>query len=582
MRICVFQSSYEDSDSVMREVDNISSQPGVFTSQHEFEYRWIHKDKAEQEIDAAVAEGFDFYFNFLWGTLDDAVAGTSACRYFESLGLPSCGIRSVERSKNKNDFFNAARLRGTPPVPGTERFPLFVKPANGCGSQLIDDKSVCHNQEELDSALRRINEALYEPRMRRAVASGMANPAEYARSCGALGRDSDDVVVQEYIDGRDYTCVVVQMGESCAALSPSVYRMKRLPQEEQFLTFDRKFDDETRPELLRKQDDAALFERIQKAAMEAFVVSSCREGNTGCDVDLRVTADGQVFVIEVNPHPAQFIPRGPGQDFPIMHSFPGGHWAVINVFIANHMLRCAEQGSHGDKTASCYDEVAPRYDDLVRTSDITAEASLGKLVDEFDFSGTIIDLGCGTGLFGRILSQSSQFSQQLSSPCVGTHRLLGCDISPGMLDICRKTGLYASLHLESMQSVLTNLPTSIDHAVSFSALHHLRPEMLAFVVAVLFIRVNKSITLSVDEIPDAYNANVARMGHSNMHSFNHVAGMEAFGEPRGWRLVRRERVFSWTSPKTGDRIYSTYLRYERAGDATRDVMFRSAALSKAR
>ncbi|KAG8425613.1 hypothetical protein J3458_002296 [Metarhizium acridum] len=121
MRIFVFQSSYEGSDSVLEDFD-IQSQPGLFTSQHEFEYRFIHKDKAQQEIDAAVAEGFDFYINFLWGTLDDPVAGVLASRYFESLGLPSCGVRSWERSKTKNDFYKAARLRGAPPVPGVDHF----------------------------------------------------------------------------------------------------------------------------------------------------------------------------------------------------------------------------------------------------------------------------------------------------------------------------------------------------------------------------------------------------------------------------------------------------------------------------
>ncbi|KAG5983618.1 hypothetical protein E4U55_007718 [Claviceps digitariae] len=574
MRICIFQSSYEGIDSSLRELDNIPSQPGLFTSQHEFETRWIHKDKAEQEIADAVAEGFDFYFNFLWGTLDDAVAGMSASRYFESLGLPCCGIRSLVLSKNKNDFFNAARLHGAPPVPGAEQFPLFVKPANGCASQLIDEKSVCRNQDELDFTLRRISEALYEPRIRRAVALGIENPAEYARSYDAVGRDSDDIVVQEYIEGKDCGCVVVQMGQSCVALNPYVYRMKRLPQKEQFLTFDLKFDDETHPELLRKEDDAALFERIQLAAIEAFVVSSCKENNTGCDVDLRVTADGQVFVIEVNPHPAQFIPRGTDQDWPIVHSFPGGHAAVINVFIANSMLRYPEQWGREDNMASHYDAVAPTYDDYVRSGDVTVDASLGKLVDKFDFSGTILDLGCGTGLFGRILAESPKFSQQRTSSSQESYRLLGCDISPGMLEICRKTDHYDSLHLKSIQATLTDLPESIDHMVSSSALQLLYPEMFSFVVALMFIRANKSITLSVDEITDAYKANIAQLGFTSFVSFNHLASMEAFGKPKGWRLVSKERVFSWASPKTGDSIYTTYFRYERTQDATRDLMFR--------
>ncbi|KAG6256289.1 hypothetical protein E4U24_005744 [Claviceps purpurea] len=596
MRICVFLSSYEGSGSVLEDLDTITSQPGRFTSQHEFEYRWIHKHKAEQQINDAVAEGFDFYFNFLWGTPNDEVAGADASRYFESLDLPSCGVRSSERSQTKNDFYEAARLHGAPRVPGVERFPLFVKPGFGCASQLIDERSVCRNQEELDSALRRMHEALQEPRMRRATGLGMEDPAGYARSLEAAGRNSEDIVVQEYIEGKDYGCVVVQLGQSCVAVTPLAYRMKKpLPQKEQFLTFDGKFDDGTHMELLRKEDDAALYEHLQQAAIEAFAVSSCRTNNTGCDVDLRVTPDGQVFVIEVNPQPAEFLPTGQYQDLSILQGFPGGHWALINVYIANHLLRHSlEQDSRHLGTASAYDAMAPKYDYLMSTEDNTIKQSLGELVEKYDFSGTILDLGCGTGAFGRMLAQSQKYMRHAASLSItpsssppnnsitngsngtketkGNYRLLGCDISSGMLDVCRETGLYDSVHQATMHSTLMNLTEPIDHVVCSSALQHIEPEMFSFVMVLVFLRASKSITLSVEEIPDVYNENLIKTGHikagSMAPSSNHVGAMEAFGVPEGlgWRLVSKERVFSWASPKTGDRINSTYFRFERSDD----------------
>ncbi|KAG6046864.1 hypothetical protein E4U39_000987 [Claviceps sp. Clav50 group G5] len=595
MRICLFLSSYEGSGSVLEDLDTITSQPGLFTSQHEFEYRWIHKHKAEQQINDAVAEGFDFYINFLWGTPNDEVAGADASRYFESLDLPSCGVRCSERSQTKNDFYEAARLHGAPRVPGVERFPLFVKPGFGCASQLIDERSVCRNQEELESALRRMHEALYEPRMRRATALGMEDPAAYARSLEAAGRNSEDIVVQEYIEGKDYGCVVVQLGQSCVAVTPLAYRMKKpLPQKEQFLTFAGKFDDGTHMELLRKEDDAVLYEHLQQAAIEAFAVSSCRENNTGCDVDLRVTPDGQVFVIEVNPQPAEFLPAGQYQDLSIFHGFPGGHSALIDVYIANHLLRHPlEQESRHVGTASAYDGMAPSYDYLMSTGDNTIKQSVGELVEKYDFSGTILDLGCGTGVFGRMLAQSQKHTASVSttpssSPpntslaytngSNGTkdtkrnYRLLGCDISSGMLDVCRETGLYDSLHQATMHSALMNLTEPIDHLVCSSALQHIEPEMFSFVMVLFFLRASKSITLSVEDIPDVYNENLIKLGHIKAGhmapSSNHVGAMEAFGVPEGlgWRLVSKKRVFSWASPKTGDRIHSTYFRFERSDD----------------
>lgn len=261
------QSSYESTGSVLEGVGDVPSQLGAFTDQYTFEYRFITKAAAKQEIDAIVAEGFDFFFNFLRGTLDDPVAGALESQYFESLGLPSCGVRSWERLTSKNDFYQKARSLRAPPVPGTANFPLFVKPANGCASQMIDERSVCHNEEELHGALQRINGKLHEVRPRRAEALGIKDKEAYANRYDPVGRDSDDVVIQEYIDGQDYTCTVIKMGDGCLALAPFRYEMPSA--EDKFLTFDLRFHEKTRMEMLSKKDDPAAFERIQRVAIEA-------------------------------------------------------------------------------------------------------------------------------------------------------------------------------------------------------------------------------------------------------------------------------------------------------------------------
>ncbi|KAK2606443.1 hypothetical protein QQS21_003136 [Conoideocrella luteorostrata] len=573
MRICVLQSSYEGSGCTLEGLDDVPSQPGAFTTQHTFEYRFIHpdKNKAKQEIDEAAAEGFDFYFNFLWGTLDDPVAGLQESRYFESLGLPSCGVRSWERSQTKNDFYRNARHHGRPLVPGNKTFPLFVKPANGCASQMIHDKSVCHDQMELESALRCINEALHDNRVRRAQALGIQDTEAYANSYDPIGRDSDDIVVQEFIEGTDYTCSVIQLGSSCVALTPFVYKMK-VQGKDKFLTFDLKFDASTQIELLVKRDNPDLFERLQQAAIEAFLISGCNGSHMGCDVDLRATPNGQVFAIEINPQPAAFMPEGTFQDLPIIHSLPGRHPAVINIFIANHMITHPDKWSVSLKVAAEYDNMAPKYDKGIETLS-TIATGIRKLVDDFDFSGTVIDLACGTGIFGRVLRESKGASQ---TPLRGSSRLLGCDISAGMLEICSQAGFYDDVHMDSMETFLLSpdrYANSVDHIVCFSAIHFLRPELFSFILVLCFIVANKSITLSVDEIPDEFNEVVTKKGLGHMHSTNHLSSMKAFGEPKGWHLVRSERQFSWKSPHTGVEVYTTYFRFERADDRYRDLMF---------
>ncbi|KAM3558766.1 hypothetical protein MY1884_003835 [Beauveria asiatica] len=570
MKICVFLSSYEDSGSTLEAVDTSSCNPGACTDRHTFEYRFIHKATAKQEIDAAIAEGFDFYFNFLWGSLDDPVAGIRASQYFESLRLPSCGFRSWERLNTKNDFFDRARLRGSPPVPGTDRFPLFVKPANGCASLLIDERSVCHSEEELVGALRRINEGLREARLTRAEAMGIQNKHGYADSYSPVGRDSDDIVVQEFIDGRDCTCSVVQMGQGCLALAPFVYKTRPVPSmKQEFLTFELKHDEQTAIQLLPKEDDPALFERIQRAAIEAYRASDCSGSNMGCDVDMRIRPDGAVFVIEINPQPAAFELEGTFQDLPIIHSLPGGHGAVIDIFIMNQMLSGSDMRSTSDKVAQTYDEMAPHYNKGAEQN--YKFVGVKSLLSGADYSGTVFDLACGTGFFGRLLSEDRKWSASRE-----TNRLLGFDISPAMLKICRDTGHYDGTHLDAMETTLVNFAryaAAVDHVVCFAALQFLRPEALHFVLVLCFAIAGRSITVGVDEIPDGYNAALDEAGFGHMRQHNHVASMQAFGEPPGWRLKQREREYNWTSPRTGHEIYATYFRFERDEAAQRLVMF---------
>ncbi|KAL4999819.1 hypothetical protein BDV10DRAFT_200493 [Aspergillus recurvatus] len=559
MRICVLQSS-ERSGSSLQDVDDIISQSGRFTDNHTFEYRFIHKATAKDEIDALAAEKFDFYFNFMSGTLDDPVAGVLESRYFESLGLPSCGIRSWERSMNKNDFYNNARLRGRPPVPGTDRFPLSVKPANGCASQSIDKTSVCHDEKELESVLRRINEALDEARTRRTEATGVRDGKAFVETYKPTGCDSDDIVVQEYIEGQDYTCSVIQMGSGCIALTPVICRAKDTNRAERFLTLD----DKTGIKVINKKEDPALFERLQQVAVEAFQVSGYGGSNMGCDVSMRVRPNGEVFAVEINPLPAAFMRKGAFQDLPIVHSLPGGHPAVVDIFIANQMLASPAQKTHLGQVAGVYDDFVRSYDTGVAQTSIPA--SIREIVEKHDFSGTVFDLACGTGMFGRLSANSKPTNSHL----------LGFDISSQMLEVCRKSGVYDHTHIESMEGALVNChhyADSIDHIVCFTALHFLRPEVFTFFLVLCFALANKSITISVDEIPDQYNEHLVEMNLRHMHSFNHIAKMERFANVPGWKMTRGERQFSWLSPKTAVEVYTTYFRFERVGDS-RGVMFK--------
>ncbi|KAI3320516.1 hypothetical protein HD806DRAFT_538351 [Xylariaceae sp. AK1471] len=92
---------------------------------------------------------------------------------------------------------------------GQDNFPLLVGSTNGCASQLIDGQSLCQDEEELKGVIRRINKALYEVGIRRTEYLGIQYRKAYANACDPEGRNSDNIVIQEYIDDLDITCALI-------------------------------------------------------------------------------------------------------------------------------------------------------------------------------------------------------------------------------------------------------------------------------------------------------------------------------------------------------------------------------------
>ncbi|KAI4176565.1 MAG: hypothetical protein LQ343_000856 [Gyalolechia ehrenbergii] len=540
MRICVFQSSYEDSDHPLAEIDSELSDPSPYTTQHTFEHRLIRKGSANKEIDVAVAEGFDFHISFMWGTHDDTVAGIDACWYLESLELPMVGVRSRILNRSKQEFYDEARRLGAPRVPGTKGFPLFVKPAKLYASMFIDEKSICHNQEEVEAALLALNKNLLPGRERRAtrVVGNQKRPTNGELVNGQADRGvADDIVVQEFIDGEEYLVTVIQMHNTPVALKPCKIGFPNNPKTAiNFLTHDLKFDPHLTVELLNEQSQADLCTRLRNTAVEAFLANSMWENCMGCDVDIRVPHEGEPVAIEVNPMPTAFMPPGNVfEDLPIKHTFPGGHRAIINIFIANYTLR--QKPSDINRRISL---VSDTYDGLAETYDTFIEqytsfpAIVTEIVNSHRFAGSILDLGCGTGLFGRKLGYLPQKPEVESMDlCNGTNTstslLVGVDVSRGMVEKCRNEGSYDEVLIGSLQDILPGL-SNHDHIVCLSVLHFMTAPELSLVLARSFQLAQVSLTVSIDEIP--FNRIQDQPG-CFMENFSRVDEVVAFSIPPG-------------------------------------------------
>ncbi|KAF3310791.1 hypothetical protein TWF173_009268 [Orbilia oligospora] len=595
MRICVFQSAFVGPNQI--EDHSPSQDPSNFTDQHTFETVWIHKNTAKQEIDEAIAKGYDFYFNFMWGQREDNVAGIEACKYFESFDLPSIGQRSTVLERTKNDFYEDARRLGYPRVPGPSltadtkipQYPLFVKPASSCGSMFISPKSRCRNREELVECLAYLDKELNAGRAEAAL-SGKTGAIVPPTIIDGVSIPTD-LVVQEYISGWDHSVVVIEVGDCPVALNPERYAYPQgFKPYEDFLTFEIKFHDETRVTLLDYEEDPVLFKKLQEVAIQAWNANRMA-GQSWGNVDIRVPppGHGEPVALEVNPMPAVFLPPpNDWEDLAVRLSFPGGHPALINTLIASQMLRRRAREPTSKIVGEVYDNLSSKYDEILHSAANPqygdffgmAIARIGKS------GGTILDVGSGTGLFGRALRQKTQQitppesesdsgsdneAQKLSlesrpklpRECIIT----GIELSKGMAEMCQKTGVYNKVHIGPAQSLITSIG-SFDHIVSFSVLYFLTPEDFTMTMVRAFQLARKSLTVGLDEIPESYTNKLIEMGppHSHMIGHNHLPIMEKMfcdTPPAGWKLVDKHRQWGWKSPIAGSEVYVTLYSFER-------------------
>ena len=105
-----------------------------------------------------------------------------------------------------------------------------------------------------------------------------------------------------------------------------------------------------------------------------------------------------------------------------------------------------------DETKVLYDEWAASYDSEMAKEDqdyvgpaLAAAHVLKNLgTKSIDPNAEILDAGCGTGLAGIALAQ------------LGAKKLDGVDLSPGMLDIARKAGVYRHLNTADLSTRLVH------------------------------------------------------------------------------------------------------------------------------
>ncbi|KAG0048007.1 hypothetical protein BGZ83_006969 [Gryganskiella cystojenkinii] len=511
MRIALLLSSHEGVDSEFKDTENFPD-PSHYITAHEFVPKYIKKDTAKEQIDRICDEGFDLFMHYMWGQKSDGgVAGIEAIKLLESNDVPFIGPSSKFLSYSKADFKKLAA--NVVNVPGTSKFPLILKSSRGCGSLRMAEKSVCHSQDELSAEL------------------------ELLQSW-----TSDAIIIEEFIVGQEFSVTVIEVDDTVIAMSPLLYEFPAETEPtQQFLHFKNKYNAINDGVVKFRIYDGKLAEQLKETARKAYQALDV-SGSGYARIDLRANED-TVYVLGVNPLPCFFYKPGNnfGDDDVIRECFPGGHVGLMETLISAKMPNITNLG-----IKERYDVFSARYNDSYSTTSCPTISR--EIATRYSFQGEVLDLGCGTGCFGEIV-------QSLQSSTVFT----GIDISPRMAE---QATHYKKVYIGAIQNVIPFVG-SFDHVVSFGVLHFLDQESLSTVLHRCFSIARRSITVGVEDIPDIYNKHLLELDLACMYSHNHTSFFSSYAIPEGWRLVYMQREHFWNSPKTGDEIYGTTLRFER-------------------
>ena len=203
---------------------------------------------------------------------------------------------------------------------------------------------------------------------------------------------------------------------------------------------------------------------------------------------------------------------------------------------------------------------ADTYDNFTERTGVTYESILtcpcyahlrDTLIPKFPFQGhTVLDLGCGTGWFGRALHENGQSAS-----------ITGVDISTGMTASEDIKMLYQKpIVIEKIQSYGMR-DVHFDSVVCFETFQFLHPVEFNATVARMFQIARKSVSFTVADL--SRSTIEKQLREHGFRQFNLMDTVKRFGTPPGWKLLMNEQKVSYVSPTTGEENSDLWLHFER-------------------
>ncbi len=278
-KVCVLLPDYSTSDVDYQHYDP-PRDLSLLLPECEIEHVLLNKLTTYKQLKELSKKNFDVFVNLCEGYLEWAVPSIDVIYFLELLNLPFTGPSSLLYDPTKELMKYVAYTQGvkTPNYALIEElsdietqckhlsYPLFVKPSKAGDSLGIDEKSLVYNYGELFKKISSIIDE-YGP-----------------------------LLVEEYIDGREFTVMLVRNPESL--LSTKVFAPVEyvFPEGKKFKTYALKTS-ELHTEANRAVKDFELSDKLKTSAEDIFNGF----GGVGyARLDFRMNEHGDLFFLEIN------------------------------------------------------------------------------------------------------------------------------------------------------------------------------------------------------------------------------------------------------------------------------------------
>jgi D-alanine-D-alanine ligase len=235
--------------------------------------------------------GADLVFNLTESYAGDDTKEMNVAAYMDLLGLPYTGagphahFLAQDKATAKKMFhfheirtpFFATAYRGNIDHAHDVKFPLIVKPQSEDGSIGIDAAAVVTGVKELMERVEYVQNEFDSPSL-----------------------------IEEYIEGREIYASVLGSYEKTEILPLVELDLSKLPKGmPKIASRDVKFETDSRAYKLTKSQiaedlDEATVQKLTDTALAAYRAVKLRDYGR---IDMRLTPDGEVYVIEANPNP---------------------------------------------------------------------------------------------------------------------------------------------------------------------------------------------------------------------------------------------------------------------------------------